>query len=104
LKLRGGGKYPLKKIARGLLPDKVIERPKGYFPVPALKYVRGEFLDFMHDILNSQAALNRNLYQRAYIKKLFAEPDQHQTRLQGSKLWHAALLELWLQIHVDSVQ
>jgi asparagine synthase (glutamine-hydrolysing) len=104
LKLRGGGKYPLKKIARGLLPDKVIDRPKGYFPVPALKYVRGEFLDFMHDILNSQAALNRNLYQRAYIKKLFAEPDQHQTRLQGSKLWHAALLELWLQTHVDSVQ
>ena len=103
LKLREGGKYPLKKIARGLIPDKVIDRPKGYFPVPALKYVRGEFLDFMHDILNSQAARNRDLYQREYIEKLFAEPDQHLTRLKGSKLWHAALLELWLQTHVDDV-
>ncbi len=104
LKLRGGGKYPLKKIARGIVPDKVIDRPKGYFPVPALKYVRGEFLDFMHDILDSPAAHNRGLYQRAYIDKLLAEPDRHLTRLKGSKLWHAALLELWLQTHIDSIR
>ncbi len=103
LKLRDGGKYPLKKIARGLVPDKVIDRPKGYFPVPALKYVRGEFLDFMRDILTSQAARNRGLYQRRYIDTLLAAPDQYLTRLQGSKLWHAALLELWLQLHVDTV-
>ena len=102
LKMRNGGKYPLKKISRGLLPDAVIDRPKGYFPVPALKYVRGEFLDFMRDILTSQAARNRGLYQRSYIDKLLAAPDQYLTRLKGSKLWHAALLELWLQTHVDA--
>jgi len=28
-----GGKY-LKQIATGLLPDKIINRPKGYFPLP----------------------------------------------------------------------
>lgn len=104
LKLRDGGKYPLKKIARGLVPDKVIDRPKSYFPVPALKYVRGAFLNFMRDILTSQAARNRGLYQGAYMDKLLAAPDQYLTRLQGSKLWHAALLELWLQTHVDGVR
>ncbi|MEI6412754.1 MAG: N-acetylglutaminylglutamine amidotransferase, partial [Pseudomonadota bacterium] len=41
LKLKEQGKFPLKAIARGLLPDAVIDRPKGYFPMPALKYVRG---------------------------------------------------------------
>lgn len=102
LKLREGGKYPLKNISRGLLPDAVIDRPKGYFPVPALKYVRGEFLEFMRDIVNSQAARNRGLYQRSYIDKLLAAPDQYLTRLKGSKLWHAALLELWLQTHLDA--
>ncbi|MEM7294183.1 MAG: N-acetylglutaminylglutamine amidotransferase, partial [Pseudomonadota bacterium] len=101
MKLRDGGKYVLKKIARGLVPDSVIDRKKGYFPVPALKYVRGEFLDFMRDILNSSAARNRGLYQRNYIDRLLDKPDQYLTRLQGSKLWHAALLELWLQTHID---
>lgn len=97
LKLKSGGKHPLKVISRGLLPDKVIDRPKGYFPMPALKYVRGDFLDFMRDILNSQACRDRNLYERDYVQKLLDEPEKHHTRLNGSKLWHLALLEFWLQ-------
>jgi len=99
LKLKSEGKHPLKVISRGLLPDKVIDRPKGYFPMPALKYVRGEFLEFMRDILCSQACLNRGIYQRSYVDKLLNEPEQHLTRLQGSKLWHLSLLEFWLQSH-----
>jgi len=102
LKVRAGGKYVLKKIARGRVPDAVIDRPKGYFPVPALKYVRGEFLQFMNDILNSQACRERGLFQRGYLERLLADPEAYMTRLQGSKLWHAALLELWLQVNVDS--
>ena len=103
LKLKEGGKFPLKALARGLLPDSVIDRPKGYFPVPALKYVRGEFLQFMQDILHSQRCIKRGLYQRAYVEKLLADPESHLTRIQGSKLWHLALLEYWLQLNVDSV-
>ncbi|HUX63611.1 N-acetylglutaminylglutamine amidotransferase [Sulfuricella sp.] len=101
LKLKEGGKYPLKAIARGLIPDAVIDRPKGYFPVPALKYVRGDFLEFMRNILLSDACMKRGLYQRPYVEKLLAEPEAHFTRIQGSKLWHLALLELWLQLNVD---
>ena len=102
MKLQSHGKHVLKKIARGLVPDPVIDRPKAYFPVPALKYVRGEFLDFMKTILHSEAAQQRGLFQPAYVEKLLAEPEGHHTRLQGSKLWHLALLEMWLQQHVDA--
>jgi len=101
LKLRDGGKYPLKALARGLLPDAVIDRPKGYFPMPALKYVRGDFLAFMHDILESRACRERGVYSRAYVNLLLAAPEMHHTRLQGSKLWHLALLEYWLQRNID---
>ena len=103
LKLKEGGKFPLKAIARGVIPDAVIDRPKGYFPVPALKYVRGDFLEKMRAILNSEACLRRGLYRRAYVEKLLADPEAHLTRIQGSKLWHLALLEWWLQINVDGV-
>ena len=101
LKLREGGKYPLKAVARGLIPDSVIDRPKGYFPVPALKFVRGEFYDFMHDILQSKACRERGMLQRAYIDRLLAAPEKYMTAIQGSKLWHLALLELWCQTHLD---
>ncbi|MEK7991658.1 MAG: N-acetylglutaminylglutamine amidotransferase [Thiotrichaceae bacterium] len=101
LKLRESGKYPLKAIARDLLPASVIDRPKGYFPMPALKYVRGEFLHFMQQILNSTACRQRGLFQRDYVDKLLARPEQYMTKLNGSKLWHLTLLEAWLQEHVD---
>jgi len=103
LKLREGGKYPLKAMARGLLPDAVIDRPKGYFPMPALKYVRGDFLALMRDLVNSRACRERGLYRREYLDMLLAAPDMHHTRIQGNKLWHLALLELWLQRHVDAL-
>lgn len=102
LKLGSGGKHVLKTIARGLLPDRVIDRPKGYFPMPALKFVRGEFLEFMRAILDSAACRQRGIYRRAYVENLLADPGRHLTRIQGSKLWHLALLEFWLQRNVDT--
>ncbi len=102
LRLREGGKYPLKHMARGLLPDEIIDRPKGYFPTPALKYLRGGFLDFIHATLNSRACRERGLYQRAYVDQLLAEPLSHFTPIHGNKLWHLAVLEAWLQQHLDS--
>ncbi|MCU0766698.1 MAG: N-acetylglutaminylglutamine amidotransferase [Gammaproteobacteria bacterium] len=101
LKLRDEGKYPLKALARGLLPDAVIDRPKGYFPMPALKYVRGEFLDFMRSTLDAAACRGRGLFERRYVESLLAAPDMHLTRIRGSKLWHLAAFELWLQRNVD---
>ncbi len=97
LKLLHGGKGVLKQIARGLIPDAVIDRPKGYFPMPALKYVRGDFFHFMSDVLLSQKSRERGLFSQAYIEQLLKQPEQHFTRLNGSKLWHCALLEYWLQ-------
>lgn len=102
IKLQQGGKHLLKVIARGLLPEAVIDRPKGYFPVPALKYVRGRFLAFMRDILNSRACRERGVFSRAYIDRLLLAPEMHLTRIRGNKLWHLALLEFWLQRHIDS--
>ncbi len=101
LKLASGGKHVLKQISRGLLPDSVIDRKKGYFPMPSLKYVRGDFLEFMKQILLCDTAKNRGLYNPAYVEKLMAAPEAYLTRLQGSKLWHLAALELWLQQNVD---
>lgn len=99
-KLASGGKHMLKEIARELLPDKIIDRSKAYFPMPALKYVRGDYLQFMKEILLDDAARQRGLYKSGYVEKLLAAPESYHTRIQGSKLWHMAALELWLQVNL----
>ena len=102
LKMRGEGKYPLKQIARELLPSSVIDRKKGYFPMPALKYIQGDFLEFMSDILLSSSCRNRGIFDQKYINKVINSPRDYMTSLNGSRLWHLALLEFWMQINVDS--
>ena len=101
MKLPNGGKHVLKEMSRGFLPDSVVNRSKAYFPMPALKYVRGEFLQFMKNILFCDAARKRGLFNPAYVEKLLKNPEAYLTRLQGSKLWHLAALELWLQQNID---
>ena len=102
LKMREEGKYPLKRIARELLPSSVIDRKKGYFPMPALKYIQGDFLEFMSDILLSRSCRNRGIFDQKYINKVINSPRDYMTSLNGSRLWHLALLEFWMQINVDS--
>ncbi|MCB1774359.1 MAG: N-acetylglutaminylglutamine amidotransferase [Gammaproteobacteria bacterium] len=98
-KIAGGGKGVLKEAARSVIPHEVIDRPKGYFPVPALKYIQGEYLDYVQDALSQPAARQRGLFRDGYVDMLLQDPKQHITPLRGSKLWQIALLELWFQQH-----
>ncbi|MFK0278680.1 N-acetylglutaminylglutamine amidotransferase [Ensifer sp. NPDC090286] len=96
-KLRDGGKGILKDVARKLVPSEVIDRKKGYFPVPQLKYIAGPYLEMIRDTLASQVARERGLFRDDYLERLFDQPSQHITPLRGSELWQVGLLEMWLQ-------
>jgi asparagine synthase (glutamine-hydrolysing) len=99
LKVREGGKYILKEAARAVVPAEIIDRPKGYFPVPALKFIRGPILDFVRDVLTSSTARGRGLFQPSYVGRLLANPEGELTPKGNSKLWQIAVLEYWLQAH-----
>src|SRR5690606_32962908 len=74
LKAGSGGKYVLKEAARSVIPGAVIDRPKGYFPVPALKYLRGPYLEMVRDALNSPRARARGLFRTDYVEALLQHP------------------------------
>ncbi|ETR70355.1 MAG: Asparagine synthetase (glutamine-hydrolyzing) [Candidatus Magnetoglobus multicellularis str. Araruama] len=101
MKVSNHGKYILKELAREVIPSKVIDRPKGYFPVPALTYLRGDYLEKVRDILHAQSAIKRNVFNMEYIHMLLKDPENHITPLSGSKLWQVALLEFWFQTHIN---
>ncbi|MGI8713573.1 MAG: N-acetylglutaminylglutamine amidotransferase [Solirubrobacteraceae bacterium] len=99
LKLASGGKGVLKDAARRVLPGVVIDRPKGYFPVPALSTLEGDTLELIRDTMHSEPARSRGLLRPEHVEMLLNAPNEHLTRLEGSKLWQLALLELWLGRH-----
>jgi asparagine synthase (glutamine-hydrolysing) len=99
LKLASGGKGVLKDAARGIVPDEVIDRTKGYFPVPAIRHLSGPYLDMVREALHDPAAKSRGLFRQDHLDTLLAAPDEPRTTLGASALWQLALLELWLQAH-----
>jgi asparagine synthase (glutamine-hydrolysing) len=99
LKLAHDGKGVLKEAARRVIPAEVIDRPKGYFPVPALTHLEGPYLEMVREALHAPAAKERGLFQDDALAALLDAPNEELTPLRGNKLWQLALLELWLQSH-----
>lgn len=97
LKLASGGKGVLKNASRSLLPSAVIDRTKGYFPVPGIRHLEGDVLTLVQDVLGSRSARDRALYRPEALEQLFAAPNDTRTTLGANALWQVALLEMWLQ-------
>ncbi len=97
LKLAQGGKGVLKDAARSFLPVEVIDRPKGYFPVPGIRHIEGDLLHLVKDALTSTAARERGIFDGAYLERILGEPNALKSNLGSNALWQAGLLELWLQ-------
>ncbi|GAA4477197.1 N-acetylglutaminylglutamine amidotransferase [Enteractinococcus fodinae] len=99
LKTAQGGKGILKDIGRKLLPSEVIDRPKGYFPVPALGHLQDPILTDIREALHAPEAQERDLFRRDYINALLDNPNDQYVPTGGNTLWKLGLLELWLQSH-----
>lgn len=97
LKLARGGKGVLKQAARGLLPDAVIDRPKGYMPVPPLKHLDAPFLKVVQEALGDPMAKQRGLFRQAAVEAALADPDGKRTPINSNPLWQLGVLEMWLQ-------
>ena len=82
-------------MARQVIPHAVIDRPKGYFPVPGLKHLQGRTRDWVRELL-LEGGNDRGLFNRASLERLLAHPEEDLTPLRGSRLWQLAALNLWL--------
>jgi asparagine synthase (glutamine-hydrolysing) len=96
-KLSDGGKGVMKRAARGIVPDEVIDRTKGYFPVPAIRQLEGPYLERVRAALTDPAAKARGLFRPDTVDAMLAGPNTTRTNLGSNALWQLALLEMWLQ-------
>ncbi|MEE1754702.1 N-acetylglutaminylglutamine amidotransferase [Streptomyces sp. SP18CS02] len=99
LKLAQGGKGVLKDAGRRVLPREVVDRPKGYFPVPAIRHMAGPVLERVRQAMSAPEARARGVFRDEYVRELLSAPDDHRTKRGANALWQVALLEIWLQTH-----
>ena len=85
LKLADGGKGVLKAIGRRIIPPEVIDRPKGYFPVPAITHLEGKVLDLVRDALAGEAARERGLFRPEYVRRAPHRPERRAHPAEGQQ-------------------
>ena len=97
---KGEGKYPLKKMMEGILPNDIIYRKKMGFPTPLKLMFQNELKDYAKNLLLSDNTKLHQFFKVERIQQLITEHnankyDHHKT------LWQLVVLEEWLRKNTD---
>lgn len=90
------GKWLLKQVMRGKLPDAVIDRPKKGFGIPLGQWLRNELKPLCEALLSTERIAREGLFNAAYVERL--KQDHFQGRANNRKLlWTLMVFQLWSQ-------
>jgi asparagine synthase (glutamine-hydrolysing) len=93
-------KYLLKKVLRKLLPSENLNRRKMGFGVPIGHWFRGKMQPFLREVILSDKALRRGLFQPDTVRQL-VELHARGERDYSHQLWTLLMLELWFNRFID---
>ena len=94
------GKQILKKAVQDLLPHEILYRKKLGFPTPWSRWLKGPQLQEIRDLLLEPRSMDRKLFKRAAIERLF---DEHKAGYidHYDRIWRLLNLELWHRVCVE---
>lgn len=101
MKMKGSvTKYILRKVSKGLLPEKIVNRPKGPILVPVNKCFGDRFNEFLMDMLSESSVRNRGLFRYSYIETLIRQRKKNPF-LYDRQLFALLVIEVWYQIFIE---
>lgn len=100
MKLRGTTtKYILREAMKGVLPEEILTRKKMGFPVPIGAWFRGPYKNIVDELVLSERALQRGLFNADYVRQLVAR--HHAGENHAERLWMLVNFELWQRQFFD---
>ncbi|MFW2387000.1 MAG: asparagine synthase (glutamine-hydrolyzing) [Polyangiales bacterium] len=100
VKLRGlTTKMILREVAKPLLPEKILKRPKQGFGLPVDRWMREELAPMSRDVLLDQTARERGIFEPSAVEALLQRHQSGEPR--GDQIWALMMLELWYREFID---
>jgi asparagine synthase (glutamine-hydrolysing) len=94
------GKMVLKRAVEDILPHDILYRKKMGFPTPWERWLQGDQLDEVEEMLTSERSQARGLFQVDALRHIFAEHRKKQ-RDHTDRIWRLMNLEMWHRVFVD---
>lgn len=91
----GAGKHIFKRAVRGLVPDRVIDRPKKGFAVPVAEWFRGAWREHAYEAVVEES--NKDIFNRRFLARCWDE-HQAQRRDWSALLWCVFMYRSWERI------
>jgi asparagine synthase (glutamine-hydrolysing) len=95
MKLRGlRSKFLLKRALRGILPERILNRPKKGFGIPVAEWFRGPVKEQMLSVLSPERVAREGFFDAAAVKGLI---DDHLAgrRDNRKQLWTLFAFQMW---------
>lgn len=84
----------MRRMLRGLLPDRILRAPKQGFMVPMARWLREDLREMAHDLLADGVIKDRGYVKPAYVRWLL-ESHESGRRNCSDQLYALMVLELW---------
>ncbi|MSQ26754.1 MAG: asparagine synthase (glutamine-hydrolyzing) [Dehalococcoidia bacterium] len=95
MKLRGfTRKHVLRRIMKGVLPDRILSRPKKGFNIPVAKWFRNELKPLLQDSLSESKIVGQGLFEPAAVSTMLEEHFSGR-RDNRKHLWTLLVFQLW---------
>jgi asparagine synthase (glutamine-hydrolysing) len=95
MKLRGlRSKFLLKRALRGILPERILNRPKKGFGIPVAEWFRGPLKEQMLSVLSPDRIAREGFFEAPAVSKLISEHLAGR-RDNRKQLWTLFAFELW---------
>jgi len=87
-------KYIFKKMAKRILAENIVNKPKQGFSIPMKSWLKGPVKNLMTDMLSYDRIEKQGIFNPHYIKKLMKEHLENKNN-HSHKLWGLILFQLW---------
>jgi len=84
----------MRRMLRGLLPDRILRAPKQGFMVPMARWLREDLREMTHDLLADGVIKDRGYVKPGYVRWLL-ENHESGRRNFSDQLYALIVLELW---------
>jgi asparagine synthase (glutamine-hydrolysing) len=96
---RRRGKYLLRQALRGMLPERVLNRPKMGFSLPLESWFRDDLASFVRDVTLDRRTRLRGIFAPQALDKLVRA--QNTLTQLTPHVWAVLVLELWCRAYLD---